>query len=37
MSDAFVIVRSLWIHRVLLLEEESKFILGVLTWSRSDK
>ena len=32
-----VFVRSLWIHRILLSEEDRKFHLGVYTESRSDK
>ena len=32
-----VFVRSLWIYKIILSEEECKFLLGVLTESRSDK
>ena len=32
-----VFVRSLWIHRILLSEEERGFLLGVYTESNSDK
>ena len=32
-----VFVRNLWIHRILLSEEECKFLLGVYIESRSDK
>ena len=32
-----VIVRSLGIHKILLSEEERKFLLGVHTESNSDK
>ena len=32
-----VFVRSFGIHRILLSEDERKFLLGVFTESRSDK
>ena len=32
-----VFVRSLGIHKILLPEEDRKFLLGLLTESRSDK
>ena len=32
-----VFVRSLGIHKILLSEEERKFLLGVYTKSKSDK
>ena len=32
-----VFVRSVGIHRILLSEEERKFLLGVYTKSKSDK
>ena len=31
-----VFVRSLWIHRIPLSEEERKFLLGVYTESKSE-
>ena len=32
-----VFVRSLWMHKILMSEEERKFLLGVHTENNSDK